>query len=319
MTLRTHETDFRHLITLAQSAALDQRRWIWFLEALSRVAGGICVQLLGHDVRSQVPLGHIVYGYDEDFLDTFDSYYGSINAWAPAFGRMEPGHVFTTDQMVSEAELIRTEFYNDWVRPQDDIIGGAGAVLDRSPARTTLIGSNIPRRHRDKLEEPFRDLLEALLPFLQHSMDVSRMLGNQALEKHVLRAGQDPETAAIFGLNGNGQIIFSNSRGESLLTAGEVLHADVRARLRFVDTSAQNALARAMHDREMPELRVSLPFIVSGRNHGHLICRTLPVAPDDGALPWLIPASGSIDGFLLLILSPIAPRMHRTPRLPSMG
>jgi hypothetical protein len=319
MTIHITDDRFRHLVQLANASALDQRKWSWFLEELSTASGGIRVQLFTQDPQAQYSLGILEHGYDPAFLGSYESYYAALNPWVPMLQSIQPGRVVSSEDLLPLSDLEKTEFYHDWVRPQDDIVGGVGALLERRGERLSMIGGNIARRDRDRLERPFVNLLQRLTPFVQHSLKVARMLGELTIENRVMREGMEPDLTAVFALDGRGRVHFANRSGEKLLRSGDVIQRDASARLRFADATAQAALGRALHDHFLPEMTVSLPFFAGARKRGQFLCRTMPVSECDGPLPWLTGSGSHATGFVLLFLAGVAPSTRPVPRQPTIG
>ena len=315
----TCDDEIQRLIELANAAALDRRKWGWFLQRLSEAVGNIRVQIFSQDHEAHSVLGHITHGYDPRYLDSLDAYYGRINPWGPGVARLPVGRAVPNRAALADEDLLRTEFYGDWLRPQDDIIAGAGAVLERGTSRLTVLSGNIPRRDRDRLEPRLVSLLDRLLPALQHALAVSRTLGLLSLENRVLRDSLDPDIAAVFALDRRGRVHYANARGEQLCEEGRSVRLAPFAKLCLTDAEAQSALARALHDQLLPEFRFSPPFFLPGSARTQFLCHTTPLGPDDGPLPWIAPASGLRSDFLLLILSPIARPTRSVPRQPTIG
>ncbi|WP_157973507.1 hypothetical protein [Tropicimonas sp. IMCC34043] len=313
------DSNFDLLTSLANAAALDQRKWAWFLQALSDAAGGIKLHLFSQDQTTRSVLSHITHGYDSKYLDSFETYYRTMDVRSSRIARLPVGRAVINRDVLSDEEMMRTEFYAEWLRPQEDILGGGVMVLERGAGRLTAIGGSIRRCDRSRLEAPFVRLLQRLAPALQNAMTVSRTLGELALENRVLRDSLDPEISAILALDRNGRLHYTNSRGEKLCREGRVVQVNWNAQLRFVEPQAQAALARALHDNRLPEIRVSPPFFMPESPRMQYICRTTPLGPDDGPLPWIAPAGRLASDFLLLALAPMARPTPRVSRQPIIG
>ncbi len=307
MTSSTEDKAFQRLSAFANAAALDHRQWHWFLRELSEVAGGIRVHLLVHDSDKNTALGHMDHGYDPVFVDSFDAYYGKRNAWAPAYVQAPLGRATRGGDLVPDEALEQTEFYNDWVRPQEDIIGRGFSVLERSNSRLTLVGGNIRRKDRDRLEQPFVSLLQRLSPLLQNALAISRVLGDMSIENKILREGMEPEITALFALDRQCRIHYANRQGQRMIDRGDTVQQDLNSRLRFRDTSALAALARSVQDHYQPEITIGLPFFARTSDRTQFLCRTIPVGETDGHLPWLAASGTPAAGFVLLLMSPVSP------------
>lgn len=307
------------LIELAHSAGLDQRKWGWFLKELSAAAGGARVQIFSHDLRTGQPLGYHEYGHDPDYLESYKEHFGARNPWIAGFPRLAPGQIVLGSEVLPDDLLVKTEFYNDWIRPQEDIIGSAAAILQIKSNRVTAIAANARKVDRERVEPRLKILFEALVPHLRQALEVSDTLGSLTLENRVLRAGLEPDIAAIFVLNTKGRICYANARGQGMIDRGEMVRIDSNARLRLTDPCANAQLARALHDRSLLGLNVSLPFVVSTDHQTQFVCQTTPLSEDDGPHPWMGPSLDAGRAYTLLILSPSAPHLDRVARQTSLG
>ncbi|NDR58190.1 hypothetical protein [Aliiruegeria sabulilitoris] len=305
MNISSKEIGYRRLVDIAQAAALDQRQWDWFLKALCEISGIPGAHLFVHDYRSNIALGYKEHGYAPEFMDSFDSHYSALNAWAPAYFSATVGDVVTSRSAISDAEMEKTEIYNDWIRPQEDIIGGAFSVLARDRTHVTLIGGNIRRKDRDALEGRFQNLLQRLTPTLRHSVQVCQMLGRFAVENAVLREGMEPEDTAIFALNRSGQVQFTNRFGEKLLDDGDVVQQDPRARLRFVEPAPRAAFGRMLQDLFGADNGIGLPFFAKIQCRTPYLCRTVPIHASH--IPWLTTGGADISGYVLLLMRRVVP------------
>ncbi|MCB1470424.1 MAG: hypothetical protein KDK08_25485 [Rhizobiaceae bacterium] len=61
------------LTTLIFSAALDPGRWTDFLDRLRQVSGGVRTHLFGDVQKSEVSLGLLSSGYEESYLESYNS------------------------------------------------------------------------------------------------------------------------------------------------------------------------------------------------------------------------------------------------------
>ncbi|SDI46632.1 hypothetical protein [Aliiruegeria lutimaris] len=313
MNISTKEIGYRRLVDLAQAAALDQRQWDWFLKALSEMSGISGTHLFVHDYRSNIALGYREHGYDPEFMDSFERHFSALNAWAPAYLSATAGRVVRSTSAISDAEMEKTEFYNDWVRPQEDIIGGAFTVLARDRTHVTLIGGNVRRKDRDALEGRLQNLLQRLTPTLHHSVQVCRMLGRFAIDNAVLREGMEPEDTAIFALDRRGQVQFANRFGMKLLDDGDVVQQDLRARLRFTEPQPRAAFGRILRDLFEADNGIALPFFAKVQSRTPFLCRTVPV---HGAhIPWLMTGGTDVSGYVLLLMRRVLPPMTGQDRL----
>src|ERR1700712_1968746 len=105
------------LIGLIYDAALDASRWP---DTLSRVADAVGAQAISLDIYDAAAqtFDGIAPRTDPDFLQSYAEYWAARNQlWALSAG-VPVGKLFTTDDFMPRDQFIRSEFYNDWCRPQ---------------------------------------------------------------------------------------------------------------------------------------------------------------------------------------------------------
>lgn len=253
-------TTYRKLTSLIYGAVLDQRRWENFLFELTQATGGVRTHLFGFDIPAGISLGLTSSGYDPDHIETYDKYYGTMNAWAVGFARGEPGTVLPSEWMCPKADLFSTEFYNDWIRPQEDIAAGGGAILFKDEMRMLAFGGNIRLKDEGQLEAPWLRTVGLLIPHLQQAFEISRALAGQSLELDLLRKGEARGGAGVLLLADNGFVLYANEAGEAMLREGTMLRHDHAGRAAFCDSDAAAALASCLNALRCGETPVAATF-----------------------------------------------------------
>lgn len=315
--------EFKQLTALIFAAALEPARWRDFLDALSRVAGGIGTHMFGYDVTARQSFDLAYSHYPEDFIDSYRQYYAAKNPWAPGFFLAPQGVPVDSESMCPRAELVRTEFHNDWLRPQGDISAGGGIILFREHDRMFAIGGNLRRRDEERLQGRWMRLLGHIGPFLQHAIDINRALAAQAIEKAAIASGANASGNAILVLEGNGRIRFANPAAQALLARVRPLRINAHGRLDFVDEPARGLLRRALHALERQTGEIAARFVAASAcslnpaNPPEMAydCRTARFIPD--TLSIALPAA-LIDPnrpCLLLALTPRTPASTPQNRL----
>jgi DNA-binding CsgD family transcriptional regulator len=229
-------SDFSDITTSLFSAAMGHCAWDDFLGVLSAKSGHVHTHLIAFDAEAGLSLDMAQSGYDPAFLQTYRDYYGSRNAWAPGFMAKPVGHVIDCEEMCPSSELVKTEFYHDWLRPQEDIIQGGGASLFRDDSRLIALGGNIRLRDAEALKAPWLRLVGHLIPHLRQAFDISRALAGARLETLAARdmgtgdvgTGDAPGVAL---LSPEGRVLIANRRIEAMLSEGDPLGVDPFGRI----------------------------------------------------------------------------------------
>ena len=212
--------EFSKITTSLFSAAIGKIGWEDFLSEISAHSGGICTHIFGFDTEAGVSIAPILHGYDPEYIRSYDEYYGSINAWATGFATYAPGQTIDSELMCRAEELQKTEFYNDWVKPQENIMQGGGAMMFKNDTRFFAIGGNIRQKDAQRLKAPWLLLVDRLIPHLQQAFEIKRALAGQRLETAFVAREGLRETPAIVLLSEFGRIVFANGIAERMLSIG---------------------------------------------------------------------------------------------------
>jgi len=116
------------LIAQIYDAVLDPRRWQAFVETLGRSFGGTCA-LFAQDGENTATVVSAVAGMDPSFLRSYAEHYYKTNVWIPGMKAAPSPSVLTGDQVVARAVFEKSEFYNDYWRPQG-LSHAVGCVAD---------------------------------------------------------------------------------------------------------------------------------------------------------------------------------------------
>ena len=277
------QNQFLRLTDLIFKAAVEPHRWQDFLDALHEMTGGIRTHMFGHDVRSNSQFGIKASGYDPEAIRSYIEYYGSMNAWVPGFMRRTAGAVMYSEEMCPVEDLLKTEFYNDWVRPNDDILGGGGAVIFNDRRRSFLLGGNIRRRDIEAKQDQWMALVTQLLPSIQHAIEINQMIAAHAIERKAAKFGlwHRPSVVAI---DSQRRVCFANEEAQSLMQSGCVLCCDFQERLSFRNLRLARLLERLVEKLAGYDLNLETTFKAVDRKNGQVFnCRTARLVPSDEA------------------------------------
>ncbi|KAF0676909.1 helix-turn-helix transcriptional regulator [Profundibacterium mesophilum] len=245
-------TAYDALINRLFETTLDTAAWEDIPRLLEALAPGVRTQVFGIDSQDRgVNIATGAWGYDPYYADAFTTHYSHQNPWAKSFTTAEIGKPISAGEMYPEADLLRTEFYHDWVRPQEDIRGGGGIILDRTKRTNLLIGGNIRQRDRDRIEADWLALLARLAPLMRHAWTLGRTLATARLERDLL-AAQPAVDPTLILLDIERRPGFTNMRGARMLEAGDILRHAPDGRVSFRDDQAQRRLAALSRSRPTP-------------------------------------------------------------------
>ncbi|GLQ52822.1 helix-turn-helix transcriptional regulator [Devosia nitrariae] len=266
-------------MTLAYSGALDPQGWDNFLVRLTSASGGVMTHMFGQDFESHTNFGLRSAGFGPEFVDDFTSYYCNLNVLAKGVLDFPISTPLSYEQVVEEDRLVRTEFYRDWLRPQEDCLGGGGVVLFKENRRVFVMGGNIRRKDIEKLQRPWLSLMAHLAPHLRQALEIARVLAGQELERWALRASSSAAAPGCLVVNAHRRIIFANNAGNAMLEAGTAIRRDLQRRIRFADWSVDRQFQDALVCWNTHPLRQPHTFLVP--DGVGFVCRTARLEPDE--------------------------------------
>ncbi|WP_179401140.1 helix-turn-helix transcriptional regulator [Burkholderia guangdongensis] len=242
------------LIHLIYAASTDPSKWRTFLERFSTTVGAAGTVLFMHDfgdssvVRQGGALALMEYvRFDPASIDSYAAHYSLCNVWAQQEGRMRPGDAITSEMLVPFASLQRSEFYGDWLRPQD-LAHALGGVVSKSGTHAIKFSAMRSRRGGAFGDDALR-LYAALLPHIRQAFEIHK----QFVALRAANAGQmhalDAMPMAVWMCGADCTVLAANRAARWMTDKPRGLRIDGAGRLRaqFPDDDAklQHALARA--------------------------------------------------------------------------
>lgn len=297
--------DRRQLEDRINHAATNQLDWRWFLADLHRISGGARTHMSIVDKATMSPVSVLQFGFDPDYIESLRNHFGKLNVWAKYANNMPIGVCLTTREAVSDDDLKETEFYQDWVRPQENALGGAATVLADDGSRRIALGGIIREVDREVLEPRFVEILKFVAPRIRQAITVNKMLAGASLEQHVMREAMKPGDAACFLLSLDRHLMFANKVAEAMIISGGIVRSDFQAKLRFTRDRPNQKLGSALFGLANSDTDFQLPFF-SGTNHprGNYICRVMRLGQND-RLPTPFPLDHFASSYALLLMTPI--------------
>lgn len=270
------------------------------------------MHLSGLDFRSGLDLGITCAGYDPDWLKTYGEYYGGLNCWMDGIVGKAAGTAYGVEDLCPRDTLERSEFYNDWIKPQEDILGGGAAMLFSDASRLFVLGGNVRRRDIDRLEDDWLRLARLLTPHLMNALEVNRQLAGKSLETYALDSGGDRRTA-VLAINADRRMLLANTPARALLETGRVVRGDLQGRLSFCG-AAERAFQQTLSLFDVTRVFPPRTFEIRAPDCGYL-CRLSAIEPDDLDYSPLGVLLGPSETALLITIAPLTGDIDAANRL----
>lgn len=118
------------LVELLTSSLQDRSAFRRLLERLAQVYRASAVSWFSVDFANSSNVMHESIGIEAGEWRRYEQHYAKVNPWINAQVRkVRSGDVVSSDQLVPLRDLLKTEYYADWLRPQG-LLHGIGAVVE---------------------------------------------------------------------------------------------------------------------------------------------------------------------------------------------
>lgn len=202
------------LLSLVYATQTDPSMWQDFCDELNFVST-VPVMMFGHNLTSNESLGLLGGGLDPVELETYHAYFADQNPWMQMNAVMPTGMVGVSDQALERRDLFKTEFYNDWLRRQEDIVAGPFMMCHRTSNTFVGIAAACQQRNVEATLPKAHALLDALAPHLKRAISFSTLL--KSAQNPSFQFFQASKHAVIL-LTRQGKVALVNNAAETLLS-----------------------------------------------------------------------------------------------------
>jgi DNA-binding CsgD family transcriptional regulator len=219
--------------------------WQVFLDQYGALFPSLKSAMTGYDKSFKQVEIFCTSNYDLSFIDTYRDYYYKLNPWQDVIlnSPLVPNVSWAPE--VPLPELRRTEFYADWIRPQDNVAAGFTTMLLNEPRRFVNLTSNVNPKFVAEAQRA-ADALTIIGPHLQRAFELSCQLKAARVRESTCQSVLDLLVAPVFIVNANGKLHFSNAIGERLLRQEQIVKSDPGGRLCLVDARDHRAVMNAV-------------------------------------------------------------------------
>jgi DNA-binding CsgD family transcriptional regulator len=155
-------------------------------------------------------------------LESYVNHYSSINPLPPLCDEAFPdGTTRYSHLVLPDRDLEKTEFYNDFFRP-NDMYYSTGVKVPLGDFPTAYISCMRPQ-DKGPFAEAHGIVYETLLPHLQRALTLYGQLTQTQSSVLGLETALDSLEHAVFGLNRHARVIFSNRQAEAIVRTGDAI------------------------------------------------------------------------------------------------
>ncbi len=242
-----HQRDLPEFIGLIYDAATEPSRWPIFLDRLCDMAPGGKSVMMFHDANTRSIQHPITARWEDDWKTSYTNYYVKLNSWTADFAYYDVGCAVSVHDIVPRAVTMRSEFYQDWLRPQK-LENGITLSIFKENLRYMNI-SMLSEDVDDETQQRNVSFLQALSPHLRRSGQISRQIAGLTFTSTAMERAFDHLDRGVMLLHADGRpFYFNNQAKQDLdLADGLMLHDDGRIGCQYeaLETQLYGAIAQA--------------------------------------------------------------------------
>ena len=234
---------YSRISTQVAAAGLKSKHWNDVVAEISSSFPGFKLFLFSHDAVYGSRAMTSVAGFDPDYLSSFYQYYSLVNPHAPSLGSVPAGTRLTTNEVLPDEQLFKTEYYSDWLMPQENLTGGGGVILGKTDTSSALFGANIRAADRENSETEWMRFLGHIYPAMIHAWNINRVIAAAEIDKHLPPDAKSTEAAVVL-LRPDGYPGYVNDVAEKMIAEGRGLQQDFSGRVWISGSPAANQFVR---------------------------------------------------------------------------
>lgn len=238
-----------------------------------------------HDLVANASLGALHTPIDPQLMADYEQYYAAKNVWVDGISRMQIGKAGHPEDHLPHEDYVKSEFYNDWMRPLGNYGTASGIVLHRDADRFLILSGNVRLEEADSIRMPLAHLLDMLAPHISRSFEMMRHLPPDLLAQDY-RATMELSAEPIYFIDRRGLLVHTNTLGNDLRLKRTVLHQQKDGRIELFDPRADVALSKAL--RAIAETKFQLlegEFQVKGADGTQFSATVAPLRTRAGTEP----------------------------------
>lgn len=234
--------DALKIIPLIYDAAENASLWPEVLNQISATLNAVGKVFTIEDLRRDKSRITICLDIDPDFQRLYNAHYESVNLHLQrARPLLAPGRVIATHQICSERETLASEYYQEFLRPQEEswfhVVGGC---VEKERSLLSVINFM-----RGRQTGPFSDteikFLETVMPHLQRAVRLHHAF---ALHRDIA-AWSDVLSVGVLLVDARRHIQFANRPALEIIRADDGIRVDKQGCLTSTNKQLSDFIAAA--------------------------------------------------------------------------
>lgn len=163
------------------------------------------------------------YNIGDDFVRSYRDHYAALNPWEGYWARVPAGTVAASERVAPAAMFQNSEFYNDWLKPQNNVAAGSGLKIAGDDGETIRLLMHYPLDKAASYDDNAVRVMERLRGSLGRTMQMLRSM-RESTEAEIGRAALVARgDRAAFVVDAGCHVEDANDRAEALFRAGQAV------------------------------------------------------------------------------------------------
>ncbi len=211
----------QHLLDVLYDGVGRNGHWELFLHALTRCYADAKSMMALHDSTRKDGLARTGSQWDATDLRRYNGHYVKSNPWIPRLDQRPVGLVAVAETMAPRAELVRTEFYQDFLRPAG-IETGIGVTLQRDGSRHMVVSLLFPLATAERDADAV-GRLQRLVPHLLRVAQLERQIAELQVRAESAEAALDRLAVGMIIVDATLRVLMLNREADRIVRAGDGL------------------------------------------------------------------------------------------------
>ena len=207
------------LVWLVYEALRNEQAWIEVLGRLQHLVAAEAVVLGWHDSAAGSGACLHQVGMDPVLVGRYEAEFSVKNPWLQADRLYQTRAIVTGEDILPNVDLVKTEFYREYLRPQRLLHWLCGVACRRGSEFWYLTAAR--RSGRPSFDEADKRGLACLLPHVERVLELSWELACERSARHALLDVLDQLSTAIVVVDAEARPIMVNAAAEHILGLGD--------------------------------------------------------------------------------------------------
>lgn len=221
LSIKSSENYDDALLGKLYDAVGDRDGWARFADVLARSYAGGLAAIYVHDAGARQGVAEGGSQWNPTAVAAYNKHFSTVNPWLRDISKRPVALAVPAEFMFPRAELMKTEFFADWLRPQG-LLSGVAVTIQQDGSRFMAATVLFPGSTAERDDAAVRRL-QHLAPHMKRVAQLKRQLTVLEDRSVSMEAMLDQLAVGIFILNANMEVTFHNKAAASLLAAKDGL------------------------------------------------------------------------------------------------